>query len=272
MRVIRLASARILALGLALSAAQLAAAQPSGAEQGWYARIGVMGLAVPEYEGADGYKFRALPLAKITYDNRYFLSHQGLGINLVDQDGLDLAVAVNYDGGRNTGNKKALAGYRSIGDTAVGRLLLDYRIGAVKLHADITSDILGSGHGGTQATVGIAGLFELSPQTTLIVGPSLTWASSDYMHRYFSTTSDRLTTAALAGEVVPGSPTGYRAANGLKNAGLSALAFHEMGDHWSIIGHAGYSRLLSKAADSPFVKDNGSRDQFSAGLGLAYTF
>ncbi|MFV3130734.1 MipA/OmpV family protein [Niveispirillum sp. KHB5.9] len=263
----------MLTAALALSGATQAAAQPGGDETGWYARIGALALAMPKYEGGDRYKLRPLPVVKITYDNQFFLSHHGLGINLTPHsEVLEVNVAVGYDGGRGSGKAAALTGYRSIGDTAVGRLMVDYRIGAVKLHADIATDLLGDGHGGTQATIGINCLSSPYGDATLVVGPSLTWASGGYMHSFFSTTPDRLNDAARTGQVVPGSRIGFDAGSGLKNAGLSAILIHPLGDSWSLIGHAGYARMLGDAADSPFVKDNGSRDQFSGGLGLSYTF
>lgn len=263
----------ILAAALVLPGIPQAAAQPGSDETGWYARIGVLALAMPEYEGADSYKLRPLPVVKITYDNRFFLSHHGLGINLTPQsEDLEVTMAIGYDGGRSSGKAASLSGYRSIGDTATGRLMVDYRIGPAKLHADIATDLLGDGHGGTQATIGINCISNPYGEATLVVGPSLTWASGGYMHSFFSTMPDRLNGAARAGQVVPIARPGYDAGAGLKNAGLSAILIHPLGDDWSLIGHAGYARMLGDAADSPFVKDHGSRDQFSGGLGISYTF
>lgn len=247
-------------------------AQPDEEDTGWSARIGALAMAVPRYEGADSHRLRVLPVLRVTYDDRYFFSHHGLGVNLLTDEGLDLAVAVGYDGGRGSGKDDALTGYRSVRDTAVGRLLLDYRFGAMKLHVDIATDLLDRGHGGTQATVGLSGLLDNGAGTTLMVGPSLTWGSGDLMHSYFSTTPDRLNRAALAGEVLPGSRPGYAAGAGVKNIALTGILIHSLNDEWSIIGHAAYARMMGDAADSPFVRDQGSRNQLSGGLGLSYSF
>jgi outer membrane protein len=41
---------------------------------------------------------------------------------------------------------------------------------------------------------------------------------------------------------------------------------------WAVFALGGYGRLLGRYADSPLVKDAGSRNQWLGGLGVAYTF
>lgn len=255
-----------------LAGATPAVAQTDDAGQGWNARIGAIGMASPRYEGADSYRLRVLPVVRIAYDNRYFLSHHGLGANLWTGEDLELGLAVGYDGGRSSGKDAALSGYRSVGDTAVGRVLVKYRLGALELHADIATDLLGKGHGGTQITTGLRGMLDPTEDTRLMLGPTLTWASQTNMHRFFSTTPDRFNRAAQAGQIGPGSRPGYKAGAGLKSGGLSAILIHSLNARWSVISYAGYTRMMGDAADSPFVRDNGDRNQFSGGLGLSYSF
>lgn len=252
--------------------ATMAHAQADRPDDGWYVRLGVLGFVTPKYEGSDTYKVGPVPDIEITYDNRFFLSRQGLGANLISNDNLTLGAAIAFDGGRSAKREGALAGYRKVGNTAVGRIFAEYMIDRLMLSVDVATDLLGDGHKGTEATLSATYMFNPVGRTMLMVGPSLTWASDDYMHSYFSTTVDRLRPAGGSTPVTPGSRTGYRAEAGLKNAGLTAIMIHPLNDNWSVMGFAGYSRLLGDAADSPFVKDNGSRDQVMGGLGLSYTF
>jgi len=238
---------------LSLSSATSALAQMQRPEDGWYVRLGTFGFVAPEFEGSDHYKVRPLPDIEITYDNRFFLSRQGLGANLVTSDDLTIGAAVAFDGGRRSTTDKSLFGYRSVGDTAIGHIFAEYSIDRLTLSATYMVNPFG--------------------RTMVLFGPSITWASDDYMHSFFSTTSDRLRPVAPNVSVLPpGSRTGYKADAGFKNAGLSAILIHPLNDDWSLTGIAGYSRLLFDAADSPIVKDNGSRDQFTGGVGLSYTF
>ena len=41
---------------------------------------------------------------------------------------------------------------------------------------------------------------------------------------------------------------------------------------WGMFGFARYERLVGDAARSPIVREFGSRNQLSAGIGLNYTF
>lgn len=268
----RLTMATAIGALLALGSTITASAQFARPDDGWYVRLGTMGFVAPEYEGSDHYKVRPFPDVEITYDNRFFLSRQGLGVNLVTTDNLTLGAAIAFDGGRKSSKDEALTGFRNVGDTAIGRVFAEYRIDRWMLSADISTDVLGDGHKGTTATLGTMYMFNPVGRTVLLFGPSITWASDDYMNSYFSTTSDRFASTNPTALVRFGSRTGFKAESGFKDAGLTAILIHPLDDNWSVTGFGGYSRLLGDAADSPFVKDNGSRDQFMGGVGLSYTF
>jgi len=59
------------------------------------------------------------------------------------------------------------------------------------------------------------------------------------------------------------------------NAGVSlrcAGITYKLDRHWGLYGWAGYDRLINDAADSPIVRQFGSRDQFSGGVAIFYEF
>jgi outer membrane protein len=45
-----------------------------------------------------------------------------------------------------------------------------------------------------------------------------------------------------------------------------------LNDRWGLFGFARYERLVGDAAKSPIVREFGSRNQLSGGIGLNYTF
>jgi outer membrane protein len=54
--------------------------------------------------------------------------------------------------------------------------------------------------------------------------------------------------------------------------GVTAGYLRQLTPRWGIYSYAKYDRLVGDAADSPIVRQFGSRDQFSGGLALTYTF
>ena len=47
---------------------------------------------------------------------------------------------------------------------------------------------------------------------------------------------------------------------------------YQLDRHWGLYGYAKYERLIADAADSPIVRTIGSRNQFSGGVALTFTF
>ena len=91
----------------------------------------------------------------------------------------------------------------------------------------------------------------------------LTWADNEYMNNTFGIT------AAQAARSRSGLAR-YDAGSGLKDVGVDLGIGYMLTDSIHVTGQVGYSRLLGDAADSPLVTGEGSADQFSAMLGLAY--
>ena len=54
-------------------------------------------------------------------------------------------------------------------------------------------------------------------------------------------------------------------------AATSGLSY-QFNDRFGLFGYARYERLVGDAAKSPIVRELGSRNQLSGGLGLSYTF
>ena len=57
----------------------------------------------------------------------------------------------------------------------------------------------------------------------------------------------------------------------MKGVGVEGEARYALTPHWSVVGKAGYERLIGDAADSP-ITEAGSENQFTAALGLTYRF
>ena len=53
---------------------------------------------------------------------------------------------------------------------------------------------------------------------------------------------------------------------------LASGLSYALDNRWGLFGFARYERLVGDAARSPIVRDFGSRNQLSGGIGLNYTF
>lgn len=232
-------------------------------DKGWTVDIGAGGLATPDYEGSDDYEGRALPYIGFSWRDRAFFNPvQGLGYNVIRNDGLRVGVLVRPRFGRDADDNPALRGFGDI-DTAVeAGLTVEKRLGAGwTLGGRVTHDVSGVHEG----TVGLLGLSrtQKTPLGLLIVGGELRGVDGNYNQTYFGVTPQQ---ALNAGR----SP--YRAGGGLQSAGVNALLFTPLGKQSGLLTFVGYDRILGDAADSPLVRVSGSPDQFKAGVFYAWRF
>jgi outer membrane protein len=64
----------------------------------------------------------------------------------------------------------------------------------------------------------------------------------------------------------------FRPSGGIYGVALASGLTLQLSDHWGLFSYARYERLIGDAAKSPIVRQFGSRNQISGGLGLSYTF
>jgi MipA family protein len=238
--------------------------------------LGVGGGVAPQFEGSKAYK--AIPFATLRYEDENIsvaTNGPGLEIDFVPSRKLDLGLIVKAEFGRKGGIDDPLVrllprvgtGVEVGGFIATGLPLKvlgaeDPTILTVKLSA--VQDIA-SGHKGALITSSFGAVRPIGKRMTLIGSASLTYASRNYMNAYFDVTP---AASALTG-LAP-----YRAAAGLKDVGLTAIANVKLGDpdtgNWSLTTIVSGKRLLGDAAASPIVRLRGTPTQAFFGLALNY--
>jgi outer membrane protein len=120
-----------------------------------------------------------------------------------------------------------------------------------------------TGHDGVVGSIGADAIGRFGP-FQLSVGPRVKFGDQRYVDSYFSITPGE---AALNGTVGP-----YRANGGLTSVGAFATARYDFNPTYSATVFAGYDRLASSVGSSPVATTLGTRDQFTGGITLAYTF
>jgi len=100
---------------------------------------------------------------------------------------------------------------------------------------------------------------------TLSLGPRFSLVDRSYMNKFFGVDAYE---ALLNGTLYPFTPSG----GGAKSVGLTGSVTYQWSEAWSTSAYAKYNRLLGDAAASPIPTQLGSRNQFTIGLSVAYSF
>lgn len=283
LRLLALATAALVALPAAAQTEDGTPPQPEIAAGGDSLTIAVGVATIPDFEGADGNRIIPSGLIRGSYKGINF-STRGfyLFVDLIPDQagpGFDLqlgpVVGPNFDRTRRKtidnarvaalGTRKTaieVGGYAGISRTGVITSDYDTLGASVSYVQDVNH-----AHRSYTITPQIEYGTPLSRKAYVGVSANAVYAGGEYADAYFSVTP--------AGSLLSTLPT-YNASKGWKNYSVSALATHALtGDllhGLSLGGAVSYSRLLGDFARSPIVAVAGDRDQWSATVGLAYTF
>ena len=120
-----------------------------------------------------------------------------------------------------------------------------------------------TGHNGLVGSIGAdaigrVGAFQVS------VGPRVKFGDQRYVNNFFTITQAE---ANLNGRV-----NAYQASGGVTAVGAFATARYDFTPHYSVTLFGGYDRLANSAGDSPVATVLGTRNQYTGGATLAYSF
>lgn len=239
-----------------------AAAQDSGAPD-LRIRVGAGAQTRPSFIGSDNNSvvplFR-LNIAKGDNEFRFSAPDDGFTIPLVTKGGF----AFGPEGQIQSRRRNSDAG------VAIGEVKRTYELGgfvdyvlsdSVRLRASLRKGL--NGHDGLVGQIGADKIWRDGDKYMFSVGPRLLFSDGRYQRAYFGVSP----AAALA----TGLPA-YRPGGGVHGVALAAGGNYELGGRFGLFGFARGERLVGDAGKSPFIRNYGSRNQFSAGLGLSYTF
>jgi outer membrane protein len=254
---------------LAIAAGALAAtilpAAPALAQDGepaWRIRPGIGAQIRPDFPGADSSEwlpYIKFSLAKGDKPFAFGAPDDTFGIALLSIGPLRAGPAASLQGGRKDSEVGAPLGKVKSTVEAGGfaeLLLLDQ----FRLRADLRKGI--GGHEGLVGSLGADQMWRDGDRYTVSVGPRLLYSDSRYQRAFFGVTPE----AALAS----GLPA-YRPDGGFHAIAAAAGLQYGLGGPLGLFGYARYERLIGDARKSPVVKELGSPNQMSAGLGISYT-
>lgn len=224
--------------------------------------LGLGPAFLSKYEGDNYYEFRVQPRIRVRFRDVIDLNTGGAAVSLIRTLRLRAGPVFNLRGGRQEKDSRDLIGLRESGtsiETGVfGRFVLDrWTIGG-----RIAQDII-DGHGGAVAEVGISYNAYYDPRFSMIVSAHATWASNPYMEAFFGVRPQDVARSGLRE---------YNPAAGFKDVGLETVGIYRLNDAWFLRGVASYELLIGDAANSPLIRERGSRHQLQASITINRVF
>jgi outer membrane protein len=252
---------------LACAAATLTFATPAAAqdsdEEDFRVRVGLGGQLKPKFIGSD--ETQLLPLFDLDLargDNEFPFEapDDSFGIRLFSKGGFSLGPAANIQSKRKESDVGAPVG-RVKTTIEVGGFA-EYELSdSFRLRADLRKGL--GGHDGVVGAVGADYIVRDGDKYVFSVGPRALFSNARFQRAYFGVSP----TAALAS----GLPA-YRPDGGIYAVAAASGLSYQFSPRFGMFGYARYERLVGDAAKSPIVRELGSRNQLSGGIGLSYTF
>lgn len=242
--------------------------------QGWQLALGGGLLLNPAFKGAKDYQLSLVPYFRLTYNNFFFASvGEGAGFNIINTKNWKAGPLVKYrfkreegDGSspfRIAGSKtNALMGLGDVDGTFEPGLFASYRFNNLRFKVEARDGI--SGHEGWVVDLSIAhseSHILMGKPFRFSIGPKTTLVSKNYNLAYYGIDIVQANRSGL--------PT-YTADSGMLLFGIGFSGNVALSNRLSMVVFAGIDRLTGDAANSPLVKQRGSRNQGNLGVFFAY--
>jgi outer membrane protein len=226
-------------------------------------RVGLGAQMEPEFIGSDDLEVGPLwdlDIARGDKPFRFEAPDDNVGIRLLNKNGFSAGPTANIEGSRK--NKDVGAPVGKVDTTIeVGGFAEYLASDNVRLRADLRKGV--NGHDGLIGSLGADAIWRDGDRYVFSIGPRVLFSDSRYQRAYFGVDS-----AAAAASGLPA----YRPGSGIHALAATSGLSYQFSPRFGMFGYARYERLVGDAAKSPIVREFGSRNQMSAGIGLSYTF
>ena len=254
----------IAAAAVAFSATPAAAQDDESDDRDWIVTIGAGAGVSPKYPGADSYGLGPIAIFGFRREGSplpFEAPDEGTGFGFLgDESTFDFGPSLQFVSKRQEEDVGAPVG--DVGFTVEAGAFAHLFLGEnFRIRAEGRRGI--GGHDGWVGDLFADLVLRDEDSYVFSIGPRARWGDDNYHDAYFSVTP---AVAAATGLPV------YDAGDGFHSMGVYAGLTYMLDRSWGLYGFAGYDRLIGDAADSPIVRSFGSRNQYSAGLGIFYSF
>ncbi|MEO6581309.1 MAG: MipA/OmpV family protein [Sphingomicrobium sp.] len=250
---------------LLICAAALLVSSPARSENGgdYRVRVGLGGQLQPKFKGADDTEVAPLfdiDIARGDQQFRFEAPDDSFGIRLISGERFSAGPAANIESSRKNSDVGAPVG--KVPTTLEAGAFAEFQPSdSLRVRGELLKGI--GGHKGLVGSVGGDYIVRDGDHYVFSVGPRLLFSSGRYQSAYFGVDSE----AAIAS----GLPV-YRPGAGIHAVALASGLTYQFSERVGMFGFGRFERLVGDAAKSPIVRELGSRNQLSGGLGLSYTF
>lgn len=245
-------------------------AMPAGAqeiqEKPWEFEVEVGAEREPAYVGSDNYSTEADIGIKATYTARngteWYLSTGGVGVTAQLPRDYELTLELEYEPGRDNADDPILTGFPEMKDTWEFQAVLVRQLGDFQLGLGVQQDILGHGKG----LVGFAAAGysrQLSDRLRFRSILDVSFANAKHMNTEVGITPAASQITGLSG---------YTASGGFKSTSLQVGFDYAVSRRTELYMDLAVERYGSAIADSPLVRDHGSRTTTEVGAGMRFRF
>lgn len=226
-------------------------------------RIGAGAQLQPSFigsKGSDVVPLFHLNTARGTHEFKFGAPDDSPSISVVSSDGFSVGPAVNLQSRREESDVGAPVGNvrRTIDVGAFAQYLV---FGSFRIRGELMKGL--NGHHGLLGSIGADKIWRDGDKYVFSIGPRILLSDARFQRAYFGVTP--------AASLASGLPA-YRPKGGVYALAVASGVTYALGKRWGLFGFGRYERLVGDAARSPIIRDLGSRNQWSAGIGLNYTF
>jgi MipA family protein len=218
---------------------------------------------LPKFPGSED--LRLAPLIDVSMARgdepfEFEAADESFAIPLINTGGFAIGPALNLEGSRRRSETDLPVD--EVGITVEAGGFAEFWLGSsIRAHGEVLKGV--NGHKGVVGNVMLDYVARDGDKWLFSVGPRVSLSDGRYQDAYFGVNP---AASARTGLAV------YNPGGGVHAVGASATALYQFDRSWGIYGYAKYDRLVSDAADSPIVRTIGSRNQFSGGAALTFTF
>lgn len=226
-------------------------------------RVALGPQLVPSYPGSDGVSLRPLidvARAPAGEPFEFEAADESFGFPLVRSGGFSFGPSLGIEGKRDAGDIGAQLPETGF-SFEIGAFAQQVFGDSFRLRAEGRQGV--SGHEGFISQFSADYFLRDGLVQEFSFGPRVTITDGRYQDAYFSVSPADAVAAELPA---------YDAAGGVQAVGVAAAFIRQFTPRWGIYSYVKYDRLVGDPADSPIVTGYGSRNQFSGGLALTYTF